>query len=219
MQQSIFDAVKRKDLETVTMLCKGRPELVNSRDMQGNSPIMLAAYYGAKEIVRYLLESGAMLNLYEACAIGKLETVRAILAQRPELLNSFAHDGFTPVGLAAFFGHEDVVAFLVGKGADLRTHSYNAMHVAPLHSAVATNKLAIAALLLQHGADVNARQQSDWTPLHGAVHNKQAEMIRLLLEYGANPEAVNEAGVSVMTMAGESGDQGIMDLLKAHVTK
>ncbi|MDF2670355.1 MAG: ankyrin [Paenibacillus sp.] len=219
MQQSIFDAVKRKDLETVTMLCAGRPELVNKRDMQGNSPIMLSAYYGAKDIVGFLLESGAMLNLYEACAIGKLETVRALLLQRPELLNSFAHDGFTPIGLAAFFGHEDVAAFLVKQGADVRVHSYNAMRVTPLHSAVATRKLAIAELLVHNGADVSARQQSDWTPLHGAVHNKQVEMVRLLLKHGADPAAVNEAGVSAAAMADESGDSEIVSVIQEYLSR
>src|SRR4051794_22528999 len=108
MLESLFDAVKRKDYEAVANLCKSRPDLVNRRDAQGNSPIMLAAYYGAKDIIGFLLESGALLSLYEACALGKLETVRGWLQQKPELINSYAHDGFTPIGLAAFFGHEDV---------------------------------------------------------------------------------------------------------------
>jgi uncharacterized protein len=214
MQQSLFDAVKQKDYEAVTMLCTKRPELVNMRDAQGNSPILLAAYYGAKEIVAFLLEAGAMLNLYEACALGKLETVRSLLLQKPERLNSYAHDGFTPIGLAAFFGQEEVARLLLKEGADVRSASYNTMRVTPLHSAAATRQLAIAALLLQHGADVNARQHSDWTPLHSAVHNKQADMVRLLLEHGADPEAANEAGLTPKAMAAQSGDAEIDALFR-----
>lgn len=214
MQQPLFDALRRKDLEAVTLQCTKRPELVNLRDAQGNSPILLAAYFGAKEIVAYLLESGSLLNLYESCALGKLETVRSLIQQKPELLNSYAHDGFTPIGLAAFFGQEEVARLLLKEGADAKTVSYNTMRVTPLHSAAAMRQLAIALLLLDHGADVNARQQSDWTPLHSAVHNKQADMVRLLLERGADPQATNEAGMTPMAMAAACGDEEIAALLQ-----
>ncbi|MFK7695475.1 ankyrin repeat domain-containing protein [Paenibacillus sp. HJGM_3] len=213
MDQALFEAVKRKELEAVRSLCEERPELVNRRDAQGNSPILLAAYYGARDIVAYLLEKGALLNLYEACALGKLETVRSLVQQKPELLNSYAHDGFTPIGLAAFFGHEDVARLLLKLGADVKTASYNTMRVTPLHSAAATRQLAIAELLLQHGANVNARQQSEWTPLHSAVHNKQAAMVRLLLEHGADPLAANDRGLTPRGMAQDSGDAELIALL------
>ncbi|WP_127586696.1 ankyrin repeat domain-containing protein [Paenibacillus koleovorans] len=213
-QAELFEAVKRKDLETVTRTCAERPELVNMRDAQGNSPILLAAYYGAREVMAYLLEAGALLNVYEACALGKLETVRSIVTLHPELLNSYAHDGFTPLGLAAFFGHQDVALFLILQGADVKTPSYNTMRVQPLHSAAATRQLAVAELLLRHGADANARQHLGWTPLHSAAHNKQAEMVRLLLKYGADPEAPNEAGLTPRAMAEQTGEAALVELLQ-----
>ncbi len=45
----------------------------------------------------------------------------------------------------------------------------------------------VLALLLQRGADVNARGINDWTPLHHAVSLKDATAIGLLLAAGADP--------------------------------
>ena len=40
-------------------------------------------------------------------------------------------------------------------------------------------------LLLERGADPNARQQLDFTPMHAAAGRGDVEMARLLLEFGA----------------------------------
>jgi ankyrin repeat protein len=61
--------------------------------------------------------------------------------------------------------------------------------VMPLHSACATRdpdaRYEIAKLLLEHGADPNARQQDDATPLLAADQNKDSRLRDLLVRHGA----------------------------------
>ena len=59
----------------------------------------------------------------------------------------------------------------------------------PLHSAAATQdpevRYAIAKLLLEAGADPNARQQDEYTPLMAADQHGDTRLRELLLEHGA----------------------------------
>ena len=83
------------------------------------------------------------------------------------------------------FGHAAIAAFLIDQGADIHAVARNAMQIQPLHAAVAGQYADIVRLLIEHGADVNARQQSGFTPLMAARQNNNKEIETLLLEAGA----------------------------------
>ncbi len=58
-------------------------------------------------------------------------------------------------------------------------------------NAVQGRSLEQAAFLLDHGADVNARDDRGFTALHRAAETGSPDLVRLLLDRGAavNPEA------------------------------
>lgn len=62
----------------------------------------------------------------------------------------------------------------------------------PLHRAAYSNNVDIAKILIQYGADVNARTEYQWTPLHSAVKWSNAEIAALLLQHGADVNALSE---------------------------
>jgi uncharacterized protein len=127
--------------------------------------------------------------VFEASAAGRAERLRELLEGDPSLANAWADDGFQPLGLASFFGHVEAARLLVERGAEVNSASRNEMKVMPLHSAVATGdpdaRFELAKLLLEHGADPNARQQDDYTPLMAAEHHGDERLRALLLEHGA----------------------------------
>lgn len=59
----------------------------------------------------------------------------------------------------------------------------------PLYFAAQNGHIEIVALLIKHGADVNAVSKNG-TPLHIAARRNRAEIVSLLLENGASPNAV-----------------------------
>lgn len=211
--EQLMQAIKAKDMEQAANLLNEHPDVARHKDSEGNSPILIAQYYGAKSIVTLLLDLHVSLNIHEAAAVGKLSAVVDLLEESPALMDSYSHDGYTPLGLAAFFGHSTIAAALLERGAKVNTVSYNTMRVTPLHSAAAGRHTSIAEVLLLHAADPNARQQSGWTPLHSAVHNQHIEMVTLLLKHGSDPEAANDEGVTPVDMARNSANVELLNLI------
>lgn len=182
-------AIKNNDMAQVQALLVQDPTLVNSRASSGISMIMLAQYYGRAEMVQLLIQHNAQIDLYDASAIGDAERAAGWLVMQPQLANTFSPDGFTPLGLTAFFGHLETADVLLTYHADPNTASNNPMHAAPLHSAVAGNHYDVAAKLVEAGADVNAVQADGFTPLMGAAQNGNLQMVELLLAHGADMSA------------------------------
>lgn len=186
---ALSDAIKQNDGAAVEIILAENPSLVNARTEEGISMVMLAQYHGHAEIVKMLVAHNAQIDLFDASAIGDTPRASGWLAMQPHLANTFSPDGFTPLGLASFFGQLDIVNVLHMYHADPNIASNNAMHVAPLHSAVAGNHYEIAAKLLEMGADVNAVQADGFTPLMGAAQNGNLQMVQLLLAHGADKNA------------------------------
>ncbi len=204
-RQKFLEAVKTGELELVKSMLQAEPQLVRAKDEQGVSTVLLSVYYGREAVTRLLLSTKPVLDIWEAAAVGDLPRVQELLGKDATLLNAYAPDGFTPLGLAAFFGHAAVLEMLLEGGAQVNLASRNAMQVRPLHSAVAQRDILaarqMAELLLAHGAEVNAVQMGSFTALHEAASRGDAALVRLLLAAGADPAACTDTGQTPRDLA------------------
>jgi ankyrin repeat protein len=212
----VIAAIRAGDVARVTSLIGENPALVNAHAKSGESAVLLATYHGNRALADLLIAHGATLSFHEAAATGRLELVQQYLKDEPDLIDTFSPDGFTALGLAAFFGHAALVDILLANGAKVNISSRNPLNVMPLHSSVASRQYGITKALLDHGADVNAKQQEDYTPLHEAAQNGDLETVALLLARGANIEARNTNGSTPLETALKAGHAHIAELLEKH---
>jgi ankyrin repeat protein len=183
----VFTAIEAGDEAALRRLVEEDPSAIAARNAEGLSPTLRALYLGRQELLEVLLGLEPELDVFEAVAVGDEPCVRELVDSDPALVNAWAPDGFTPLQLASFFGHPAIVRSLLERGADVHAVSRNEMSVQPLHAACAgPSALEIARMLLDAGADPNARQQDDFTPLMAAQQRNDAELEALLGERGAD---------------------------------
>jgi uncharacterized protein len=209
----VFEAIAKGDLDRVQKLLAEDAELAGARDEQGLSAVTQARYHGHDDIVDVLLDAEPELDVFEAAAVGRIERVRELIESDATLVSAFSPDGFTPLHLAAFFGHPEIAGLLVEHGADTHAVARNPMQVMPLHSAAAARQLEISKLLVDRGADVNAAQERGFTPLHEAAQNGDVELARFLLERGADRERAAEDGRRAADFAAAGRHDDVLTLL------
>ncbi|MDF2962860.1 MAG: hypothetical protein K0S39_4595 [Paenibacillus sp.] len=210
LRQEMLDAVKDRDLDKVKELLSENAGLANARNDRGETAVLLSAYYHASEIKDLLIEQGAGLTLYEAAAVGDLETVQNKLAAAPQLVNSHSQDGFTPLALACHFGNAAVASFLLDHGADTGMLGRDGkLNNTPLQAACAGQHTAIVQLLLEHGANASQKAEGSirdgFTPLHVAAGRGCIDIAELLLEHGAPLNERKADGQTPLTYAQQQG--------------
>jgi hypothetical protein len=183
--EAMITAVSEGNVPEVQRLVRQWPGLAYTVMEDGLPAILFSQYRSRTDVVQALLASGMRLTIGEAAAVGATARVQKIAARWPAAIHEYTSDGFTPLQLACFFGHYELAAFLVEQGADIHAVAKNAMAIQPLHAAVAGQFVDIVKLLIDHGADVNARQQSNFTPLMAARQNNNQEIEALLVAAGA----------------------------------
>jgi ankyrin repeat protein len=169
------------------------PHLASTR-ARGASMVRLAAYAHMDALVDDVLALDGTLDVFDAAALGRVPELQAALDADPAARDAVSEDGFTPLHLAAFFGHVKATELLLNRGAPCDPVSDNALAVHPINSAAAGSHEVVVHLLLDHGADADADMQDGYRPLHAAAHNDRPAMVRLLLERGADPNARNALG-------------------------
>ena len=206
--------IEAGNLQAVKELLVQNPTLANTNTSHNISPLLLACYYKKQEIANLITEFTDNLTLFEACAVGKYDAASMLIFQNPDSINQFSEDGFTPLGLACYFGHEELAKFLILKGADVNLASKNGFNVFPIHSAVAANNINITKMLLDACAYPNVCQKAGLAPLHTAAQLGNIELIILLLEHGAEVGLRMEGGKLPADLAAEKGFNEIAEILR-----
>ena len=155
---------------------------VDTRDARQLTPLLIASFYGYADAVEVLLKKGSDLKLTDK-------------------------SGQTALHRAAFQGRDEVIKVLLAHGADVNVKSGGPRFPmgfndeTPLIEA-ASKHVETARLLIERGADVNARNALGQTALMRAAMNGASDAILLLLQHGADTSIRDEQGNFALAVAG-----------------
>jgi ankyrin repeat protein len=138
-----------------------------------------------------------MKELFEAIRAGDSSRVAELVAADPSLaLFAAAIQGDTA----------QIEALLVSNRSLVSAQSTDGW--TPLHLAAFFGKLDAARLLLNKGAEVNARSTNAMQnmPLHAAAAGKHSDVIKLLIEHGASANARQHGGWTPLHAVAQTGD-------------
>lgn len=105
-------------------------------------------------------------------------------------------DGRTLLINAAFYEREQIVEFLLKRGANVKAKDRN--EFTALHAATQTGNIDIVSVLLENGADANAKNCYGNSPLMTCNHNAPVKIFELLIRQGADPSQKNNYGISAV---------------------
>lgn len=190
----LYIAIESTACDCVRMLLKHGADA--SAPIHGKSPIALASRVDANAIVRVLLENGADPNS-----------------------ESLEADGVTLLADVAGTSNVELASILLTFGANVDGKAT----CRPLFSAAACNRISMTRLLLDSGADVNARNTVLETALHQLASRKdhrlrrrlgktRIKIARDLLDAGADVNAMDCHSRSPLYMASLRGRFGLVRL-------
>jgi len=200
-QTALMWAVSQKHPEAVKVL------LAHGADLQARSEVynevMAVPPHGYLPYNRAIPHGGETALMF-AARVDDFESAKLLVSAGANVNDTDAW-GVSATTLAAHSGFEDLVAFLLDKGADANAEKAG---FAAIHEAVMRRDDKMVAALLDHGADPNLtlktwtptrRSSDDWhfepslvgaTPFWLAARFTEPDVMRMLVQHGADPKFV-----------------------------
>lgn len=174
--------------------------------LQKPAPFVLAAQYGRKGVVEYILSKfGGVIDIDHSATIvsittkkkvhcatalwaastgGHLEIVKILVARGAEV-NKSTLTLSTPLRGASFHGHLDVMEFLLNNGAEINTP--NCIGQSPLCIAAMRGQMSAVRYLVEKGADLNQTTINGYSVVHLAATKGRIDIVNYFLSVGLSP--------------------------------
>lgn len=176
-----FVGVAHGDLKRVQQMLEEMPELLNTRAAWDESAIQAATQTGNLEIIRYLIEKGAPVDIFTAAVLGQKEQVARMLEHDRSLAASAGVHGIPSMFFPILHGHTEIAELFLKSGADINAGRGGNT---PLHAAAMMGQLEAARWLLNQGADPNPLDYNKRTPAKVAVENGHEDVAELIRSRG-----------------------------------
>ncbi|KAG2244383.1 hypothetical protein Bca52824_093756 [Brassica carinata] len=161
--------------------------------------------------------AGESADLHSAARSGDLTAVQLIISSNPLAVNSRDKHSRTPLHLAAWAGHNEVVSYLCKNKADVGAAAVDDMGA--IHFASQKGHLEVVRTLLSVGASVKSITRKGLTPLHYAAQGSHLDLVKYLVKKGANVRATTKAGKNPADVAGNPETQTFLEECEEQARK
>ncbi len=199
------------------------PNLARVSNETGDTALHHAAHNGHLDLVHTLLAAGANPDAirgdgYRPIHLALMPNwLMGVPRERGEAIAGelLARGARYTMFIAALRGDREFIRDALRRDRSLANEE-DTNHHRPISAAARRNDVALALLLLDHGADPNLPEEGAprGHALWIAVHNRYRELARLLVERGADPDGMVESSGTPMMRAEK--DPELSALLKAH---
>jgi ankyrin repeat protein len=192
-------------LETLRILLRHGAE-IEAKEANGRTALHEAVKAGHCDAVDLLASHGADVNTEEvrghrplhtvSLYNGKLEMAKLLVRLGSDVA-ALSHDGRNPLWMSrSARDKRELTEFLLAQGAKFVKDKIGNT---PLHDAVGLRCAAVAELMLDHGADINASNKESVTPIHRAAEvDRDDKTVKLLIERGADVSVENCRGETAL---------------------
>ncbi len=186
---------------------------INGKNLDEESPLIVAAKRGDLHLVKLLVKRGANLGninelLVEASEIGSLKLTKFWLEKGADINHKIG--GWSSLTYALNYDYKKIAKFLVKNGVDV--NMLDDENLSPLAHALETENLNIAALMIKKGANVNTLiDNENNTPLIFA--SEYFKLAKLLIQSGADVNTVNDKNDSALDIAIRNDEKEIVQLI------
>lgn len=213
-EQSLFDAVNRKDYQNVSTILSSSPDInINASDMEGYTSLHRAIVNNDLNTVTELLKNknidinsklgievsidgwylGGATPLILASYLGYTDIVNALIEKGVDVKAKDDVDGCMAIHLAAANGKNDVINILLDVDASNINDVDNRGNT-PLHWASMKDRADTVSLLIENGADIEAKDIDNWTALHYAAAFASLQTVEALVDNGADKNSLTKDG-------------------------
>jgi hypothetical protein len=126
-------------------------------------------------------------------------------------MNMPDREGFTPLSIAALYGHAYTVKFFLDKGADI--NAINNFGATPLFTAASKGQIEIVKILVGRGANIDMASRYGTTPLLIAAEYGHIDVVEFLITKGANTKATDASGKTLLFSAASRGHTDIVEMV------
>jgi hypothetical protein len=142
---------------------------------------------------------------------GVLEAVQILVRNGADTSARTGDSDRNALDLAARYGDPALVTFLLANG--LAVNGRNNRGETALYE---VQRMDVARVLVQNGADVRNRTEMGWTPMHEFSNFLQADYVQFMLDCGADIEAVDVDNETPLFTAVSFGKLAVAEVLLAH---